>query len=315
MQNSKLQLRQLDGEWISQLKSASGQCDHFWKDFVGTPVMDRRTSRLSYELSDARLSDLADVLELDPEQLLNQTVNLRIFEAHMQGNVNELPERYRKGAFSRIRTSAHIFDAAEKKFGWRGRKHLLRRMQVNEATLGELPLRISLNFLVDVCQELEFMGISTAEFQKMGSTAVLRNYHTPAGDQFRETRSLKEMMERGFSETIRNYFENNYDYKLVYLTSSVAIVDGYGRGEVLDALGTKRMGSALTCQCKIGMFASVTAYKHLPFAKVTEVRCVHRGDPFCRYVIDFSHGHALERSRSGLPPKVSVEYSTKSEKT
>jgi predicted hydrocarbon binding protein len=96
------------------------------------------------------------------------------------------------------------------------------------------------------------------------------------------------MYEMMTEECLPKYIERNCTYRLFSLDEKGCVVDVFPNPDVQDALKTKAFGNPHFCATKVGVTASVTAYKNLPFAKVIETKCVHQGSPFCRFEVDYS---------------------------
>lgn len=293
MASVKAAMVTLSHEMLNRLRASSVLSAEFWEPIIGKESKVEKKPKI--EISERDLLRLAEELSLDPIDLVRGKVDFRAFAAHQQGNVARLPERYAKG-LSRVRTSAHLFDRIESLFGWRARTAILRRRQVTEAALGDLDREISIQFLTDVLEEIRQLGFEDAHFYRLGEQSLVRNYHSAVGEHFRSARNLREMYEKCFMELIQKYYDKNIHYRLVRLTATRAVIEASTNPEVSASLGEKNPGSRLTCLNKAGGFASLSGYRQLPFAKVRETKCVHRGDPACRFEIDFEAAAACERA-------------------
>lgn len=277
-------------ETLLRLRASSILSDEFWAPLLGadaSPIV---------QVAEKDVLRAAEELSLDPIDLVRGEIDYRALSAHQHGNIGRLPERYARG-LSRIRTSAHLFDRIESLFGWRARSAILRRRQVTEAALGDLEREISIRFLTDVLEEIRALGLTDAQFYRLGEQSLVRNYHSPLGNLFRATRNVRELYEKCFLELIQKYYDKNTNYRLASLTDRRAVIEARPNPEVSENLGDKLPGSRLVCLNKAGGFASLSGYRRLPFADVRETACIHRGDPICRFEIDFESAARAETRR------------------
>jgi hypothetical protein len=307
MASLKNTLVTLPRETLLRLRSSSVLSAEFWVPFLGKENGEPQPAEI--EVPEKDLLRLAAELSLDPTNIAQGKIDFRTLSAHQNGSVNRLPERYAKGS-SRIRTSAHLFDRIETLFGWRARTAILRRCQVTEAVLGDLDREVNLRFLTDTLDEIRKLGVTTTQFFKIGEQSLIRNYHSPLGELFRASRNTRDLYERCFLELIQKYYDKNTIYRILKLTAARAVIEARPSPDVCASLGEKTPGSHLVCLNKAGGFASLSGYRRLPFADVREVKCIHRGDPACRFEIDFGFVNARERQiRShGEAPNLANPY-------
>lgn len=239
------------------------------------------------EIPDRVASDLCDYVGITPEALQSGIIDFKTLAKQVSGNVSFVPERYSEGAFSKRRTSGHLLDLIEIRYGWRERLRLLRTFQVTDAIFADPDGRINLRFLSDLCAYLRGKGFSRDALAEMGQHSVVTNYAGPLGRHFRRLRNVQKAYESCFTEVINRYYDENFVYELVRMDEHSCTVECRYRPEVLDATRSRAPGNEGTCSTRAGAFASIPGYLDLPYAKVTESSCIHRGDPLCRYEIDF----------------------------
>jgi hypothetical protein len=233
------------------------------------------------------LIGLAAHVELSPEALIEERVDFKALAAHSTGAVGYLPEKYSTAPRSKVRTSAHLLDCIEARLGWKVRSRLLRKFQVTESLIGDADARINIRFLTDLCAELSRLGISELDLREMGAHSLFRNYHTPLGQAFRALKGPQSLLERCFTEIIQESYDQNHLYTLQKLDQTECVVRVSCNPEVSDALRAVKLGSSHVCQAREGTFSSLSGYQNLPFAEVSERKCIHRGDSTCEYVIRF----------------------------
>lgn len=276
---------QLSGETVERLQATLRPDPAHWRQLLRGSTA--RTDG-TIELSETALLELSDFAELDPRAVLEGTVDFKALARHRAGDLGHIPEEFQAAARSRVRTSAHLLDFVEIGKGWRFRHKLLRRFQVTEAALSDPDRSISIRFLSRLCESLLSSGLTHEDLYQMGQYSVLTNSASEVGKKLKKLEGPKEVFEKVFTDLIGKYWDRNFDYRLLSLDSDQCVVEAAPSAEVADLLQQRLIGNSGTCASRGGTFSSLTGYLNLPLARVTETHCIHRGDPRCRYHIDFS---------------------------
>jgi hypothetical protein len=156
---------------------------------------------------------------------------------------------------------------------------------------------ISIRFLEDLTDLLREFGTPEESFVHMGFMSHFTNLGSPLAEKLSKSDSVRDLHEHLFSEYIQLY-EKNHDYRIVQLTDRSIVFASRQRKEVLDALDRKRFGSHSICMMRLGTTISLPGYLGLPYGQGKHTHCVHRGDPECRFEIEFPD--PVRRPSSGL---------------
>jgi predicted hydrocarbon binding protein len=217
-----------------------------------------------------------------------QAIDFGLLASRVRGDAGQFPERYVAGAFSRKRTSINILAYLEDFHSWEMRDQILRQFQMSEAALRDPNEWINVRFLSDLCEYLSKHGFSESALVAMGSYSLITNFDSNLGIEFRKLQSPSEVIENCFGPLVTLY-DRNIDYKIAELHEECAVIEARSNRDVLDALKIREIGNTPYCQVKSGVFSSLVGYLGLPFARVEETSCVHRGDEYCRYEIIYEH--------------------------
>ncbi len=240
---------------------------------------------------------LSESLDLDPDAVMQGTLDFKALRARGQGVTDFLPERYSVASKSKRRTSAHILDFLEISRGWRARQKALRRFQISEAVFSNLDGQINILFLQDLCDYLISEGFSLRDLYKIGQYSTLTNQGSQLASIYRQLGVPKLAYEVGFTELVQKYYEQNYTYRLLKLEDGKCTVEAVINPEVGEALRSKSYGNSGVCAAKCGTMASITAYISLPCSKVREISCIHNDDPSCMFEIDFTVPEEIRKLR------------------
>jgi hypothetical protein len=188
-------------------------------------------------------------------------------------------------------------DFLEVYFGARFRKRILQRFQLREEFLAQPDQEVSLRLLMDLCSELRMQGFADEQFREMGCYSMIASYATPLGAVFREARQIRSLMERSFTHNLNRFYDDNFFYHLESLTDGGCRVRVECNPEAVQAWESQVLGSSGVCLVHGGLFAALPGYLDLPYARVNEPSCVHRGDPQCFFELDFSLADWVARHR------------------
>ncbi|MDR3606230.1 MAG: hypothetical protein P4M08_02490 [Oligoflexia bacterium] len=249
------------------------------------------------EIEDSALEALSEELEITLEAVSSGNLDYRTLARRQSGNATCLPGVYATGAHSRVRTSSHILDFIEIHHGWRERNQILCRFQLNESIFANLETKISIKFLSDLWLYLNSRGVTLEQFHQIGKYSVLSNINSVVGQHFRKFKSPKTAYESLF-EVVNIHYDKNFTYRIKNLTHSCCVVDAQPNKDVLDELQSTTIGNEGSCASRGGTMASILGYLDLPYADVTEINCIHRGDPQCRYIARYE-----DRPTRALSPR------------
>lgn len=248
---------------------------------------------------------LADQIDLCPEAILSGNINYAILSSRFSGCPTILPEKYTFASYSKRRTSIHLLDSIETRFGWKMRSDILKELQVNEAIFLDPDGFISIQFLVDLCSAIQSRLPQKDILFEMGKTSVNSNYHSKLGEIYLRLAGPKQIYENTFPELAKLYYDLNTHYKILKLSDTHCTLKTTPNPLLLELLKSKTIGSLGTCEQKRGVIACYPAYQHLPHAKVIETQCMHRGDLHCIFDIDFEYSTHINRVRKLRSSQVS----------
>lgn len=237
---------------------------------------------------------------LSIEKFMIGEIDIPAVEAHYRKDFDFVPERYLKTAFSRRRSPVHILDFLESRFGWQARADALSHFQMTESAIGKVEDLISLEFLSDLATYLNRWGHGESFFYQAGLHSSVVNWNSSFAGILRAQPTLKSVYEIGIAE-LMNFLERNHEYQLTRLTETHATLISRPRKEVLAATGSQTIGNSLICQLRAGVGAAFVRYLGLPEGRAIEVKCIHRGDPFCQFEFDFEEARHVKSRVSAMP--------------
>lgn len=267
--------------------------DREWRDLLELSKPELEAIRaLERSVPDRALEHVAKRFHVNTQDLMAGNLDFRdiaIRESQPLGT--SMPELYMVAAFGRRRGTITALDFLEWQSGWRMRRQLLKQFEVTEAMLSNPMDPISMRFMTDVCHTLRRKHDYTAfDFFNMGMNSYAGNQGTLIAQVFENCDSPAEVYERFLGDMMK-FFELNCQYTIVQLTPDRCIVDVHSRRDVAEALRVKHLGNRELCVLKAGMLACMTGFIGRDFARVLEPLCAHRGDPCCRYEVEYKHCH------------------------
>jgi hypothetical protein len=278
-------------ETLERLRESTFLSDEEWSDCLQLSPSRYHSLKAQNKiaLSNQVLEDFSGLIDLTPEAIISGNIDFKTVAKRQNGHASFLPERYSVSAHSKIRTSSHLLDYIEIFHGWRARSRILRHFQLNESIFANLDREISIQFLADLCAHLSSMGIGLSDFYEIGKYSVVSNSNNAVGDLFRKTKDPKTAYEKCFTEIIGSYYDKNSIYTLKKLARFSCVLEAKPHPLVMDELREKNPGSAAACTSRGGGFASIMCYIGAPESVVKETTCIHRGDAFCTYEINFEN--------------------------
>jgi hypothetical protein len=239
---------------------------------------------------------LSDELGLNIEDLAAGKVDYNALSRHYSGDELYMPERYTQGAFSRRRTSLHLIDFSDSHFGYKTTDHLLRKLQVKRLIFENPDETINIRFLMDACEYFVKKTGSEDILYQIGARSSVVNRKGIIGQTLSKCASVKEAYDLQINQ-LMNLFDKNCDYHTPKLTEYSCIIESRERSETLDAMSASHAGSPLTCLTRVGVASAISTFVDVPRANVVETHCVHRGDPYCRFAVDYEHAAWVHRRR------------------
>ncbi len=234
------------------------------------------------------ITNLTESLGISIESLITGKIDFQTLKAHSVGKFEELPERYSVATFSKKKTTIHLLDFIEEKFGWQTKKNVLTHFQIKEIFCKDPDGAVNFLLPSDIC---EFVSLKykmpLAVIRKMGAHSTQTNQNTPAGKTLASLGSPKSLLENFFGYLVNRHFEKNQNYKILKLTDQFCIVETHFRQELKDALKNNQIGNIFACHSIAGTMSSLTSYLGLPSSQVTKIDCIHQGGFSCKYLIDF----------------------------
>lgn len=277
---------------LCDLRDALDYSDPEWADYLGLSSSQYRKFRDgSWDLPVNALYSLSKNAKLDLKALLEGEINLSQLareNALKKASDFRLPDKYATSAFSKRLSSINILDCVEEFFGWRLRFQALKRLGISEAAFLDPNKRINIQFLADLCRVLKESGMNEKSITALGAHSVITYMDTPIGKQLARYKTLPSVYEKLFEDLIGKYLERNFFYRLLSLSDTECVIEGRPNAELQEAFHTEKVGNQYFCMTKVGVASSVPGYLGLPFSKVKETKCIHRGDPACWFHVDYS---------------------------
>ena len=233
------------------------------------------------------LSRLAAHLNLTLENFMDGRIDFPALVAKYVHAAFDLPEQYLKSAFSRRRTVINFLRYLESTRGPLFRDQTLKYFQLSEKHFYVQETKpVNLTLIVELYRYAKRYGFSDLDFHNLGIHALKTNQKTQLADEFRKFKNPIELYENVFGPLAQHY-ENNCDYLIQSLSSIRCVVEARSKPAVSEEFKVKHLGSLETCTYRGGVLSSILGHIYRPFAKVTETKCVHRGDDICIYELEF----------------------------
>jgi hypothetical protein len=250
------------------------------------PMQYQKILRGEEDLSVRGLYSLTESLNISSESFDRGKIDLKALREHWNKNWDYMPERYTVGAFSKGHTMSNALRFVERKRG-PGLRHMVNRvLQTHDSMWEQLDRPINMVMLTDTFDFLAQRGFRNADFVDLGKNTFATLKHTDVGKKMGEHTTYKSICDFTFN-SFMPAFEQNCRYKILSLTHEHCLIEGITTERLSEALKVKHAGNQLTCLVKSGIISSITRFIGRPHSHVSEPRCVHRGDPVCRFVMRF----------------------------
>ncbi|MGK5083214.1 hypothetical protein WDW37_07890 [Bdellovibrionota bacterium FG-1] len=197
--------------------------------------------------------------------------------------------KYTFAANSRKHSAINVMRFAEKYRGSHITHTINRHFQIKGSFWrGRMTDSINIRFMTELYSYLRNnLGFSENDLQAIGHHQVVNLRETPMGKQLSQLRSTQSVLEQAYMTLLRD-FEQNCDYQLMKLDHEQCILESKTKPEISEAFGVHEVGNPHVCTGRSGLFAGLPGFIGMPLANIQETRCVHRGDPVCRFVFDYS---------------------------
>lgn len=238
------------------------------------------------ELDLLRLCDLSTNYNFDLDALFNDRIDFETLRQHSFGNEDFISEKYKIGAFSKKRLLITIFDYIEKIYGWEIKESILKHFQLTKSIYSDPNGAINVFLFEDILAFTFKYGLTTKDICSIGHYSLLTTTETVLAKTLSLSESPKDLYELYFLDLIQ-YIEHNNKYKITSLTSESCEVVSHEINDNLDIFKVDHIGGPLRCLYRVGALQAATHYMGLPFAKVSEITCVHRGDKECKFLINY----------------------------
>lgn len=231
------------------------------------------------------LKQLAARLDVSPEKIIFGTIDYKAMTAHFEGNSVFIPEKYTVGALSRMRTFSNILDYVEARRSVDARNLLRRQFQIPCGALNDLDTPVNIVFFMEVTDYLAKAGMG--QFRTMGAYSIRHLFSSELGKAL--SSDVKNTMDLYEKITSKHYgfFDENSKYSIVSLTPEGARIKAQPSEKLQDTLKMWTSGNTHACSYRAGVMSSFPGLLGLESARVEELRCVHRGDPYCLFDLIF----------------------------
>ncbi len=229
---------------------------------------------------------LCDHLKINGDALVNNKIDYSTLHSQFHGKTISVPEKFKVGAYSRRRTIINYLEYIEANCGYDLRYSLLKYLQMTEAAFVNPDKKININCFTEILTFLRKLNFKDNDILRVGGHFLNIHKETAIGKTLSVQNSYRDIYECFFNELI-NLHEQNCTYFLHKFTDSSCVVDCITNHEVADALKTNKIGSIDVCNYKRGVLMILPLFIGLPIATVGEIKCMHKGDVFCRFEIKY----------------------------
>lgn len=273
---------------VEQLQATSHLPEDQWLDLLEMTWKEYYSFRAGQsELGRKSLENLSSFFDLSLPQLVEGEIDFRNLSINKAPKDSHIPEQYLVGAHGRLRTTITSLEFLEKKYGWRLKSDVLKKFDLFESNLQDAFAPISIRLITEICDYLYKRQFTADDFYQMGVYSYEGNKHTLLSQIYSEIHSFKDAFQALFTH-VMPLFEQNCAYHFEFLKDGNGLVTVQSNPDVAAALKVKALGSPHTCQLKGGIWASTALYFGLDLPKVSHLRCEHKGDGICEYLVDFS---------------------------
>ncbi len=275
-------------ETFERIRLTTNVSQHDWFDILQVTWLDYQKFKLGkWEPVEKLTERIGNHFNINSRDVLAGNINYSALAMKFEEKNKQMPERFSKAAFNRMRTSISSVNFLENVAGWRLRLDVIRRLDITEKMLQDPFAPISIILLTDLCDYLSQRQFQKKDFFEMGAYTFESDRQSLVPKLFSEISNPKESYEFLFNDCM-NLWQQTSDFKLTDISNSTATVEFLTNRDAAAEVGIRHLGSAHVCQIKLGCVSNVPRYSGRPAARVKELACVHRGDDVCRFELDFS---------------------------
>lgn len=198
-----------------------------------------------------------------------------------------IPTRYQIDAGTKKRTIINILAFAEI-FG-HDISSPLSHIQCTKKSFTEDPEgKVSVMLCNDLFNYLDQFHFKNKKmFFNAGQFSFATISKSPLKHIMTSQKSPKQLVETIIEEHT-DKFDTNYNYKITKSSITGCVIESTQAEHICEALHVNTFGSEKMCNLRAGVFSSFNYFQKLPLADVKETKCIHNGDDFCRFEINYN---------------------------
>lgn len=196
-------------------------------------------------------------------------------------------KKYKRGAYSRIGITKNILKILEETCGGELVLRVLSHLQVSKDFITSFCGNVSTEINSDIYKYLVlFENFSTDSLYNLGLLTLNKNRRTDF-ESLVQSSSVKKSYEV-FLGGVCEYFEKSFNYKLMKLSNSHAVIHKELSPGIIEELGQKTYSNAYADDYALGFCATIPAFKTKIFSNAKKTKCLFENGNYTEYEIDFS---------------------------
>lgn len=231
------------------------------------------------------LSQFCSELGISIDLLLSGEVDLEWLKYQKQGKRYHIPSKFKKGSFSKIRTSSNVLKYLDDHYLAQS-EFLLKRLGLSREMFLTGDESISINCLVEMTNYLKTQKMKEDEFINIGFASFEDNKGSLFAKKLSEFSSAKEIIEAVIYENSTSY-DLNFRYEIEEMNSRYTIISERPTQEAQDALSRLKVGTYETELIKSGVLRGLPRYIDQKELEGFIVSSVHKGHDKTRYQLNF----------------------------
>lgn len=236
---------------------------------------------------------LADELELNFEDLIQQNFDVNVLKKQYFEDDYEFSNFFNRGANSRIFTLTNILKQAEVHGKIDGAlKHAQLKGHHFENEYGNVSVRL----IVKVIDYLK-KTFRQEDFEEMGMRNILQNKNNHFGQTLTQCKNQQQLYETAFLQ-FTPFIEKNFTYEVLSLKSNSITVNCRPNPELVETYKILDYTSPTFSDFRKNVITSLPIYLGYGKAKIDTIRSLHDGDSHFQWKIDFSQ---IKQPSSLLP--------------
>lgn len=247
------------------------------------------------ELSALELVSLSTSLNFSLDALSEGKVDLNIIKNQFHGCGSKVSKKYQIGAFSKKSTISNLVIYVENNFGTPIANGLKLFFQINDSIFQSSEVdRVNYLFFEDAIKFLKSRGMSSSHVRAIGNHMVPFTLGSAFSEKMSSFFSLSELYEVYLSDLL-NEVEQNNSYNLVYHNAFKSVLRSSERESALETFKIKNLGNKDRCEFRAGILETAPYYIGHSKANVTHSKCVHDGEDFCEFIIDYTYSAPINK--------------------